>query len=212
MVSAAEDEFTAEIDRLGRALVELRSTEEELVPWPAYVPHVTPDLSQLRGVEDRAACDLMRFAQSFLLLHESCHAVKRAAGEGYGQLEEEIACDRFGIDYLLGRCDAYVPEDGYDRTDVLRKRAMGLFVGLVVIIESTERGLWAPSESHPPVRKRIELLTERVEPCLKDADDPFWVLATCALLSKLRREKRLPEAIPYTDCRDLFSKVVALLA
>ena len=64
------------VDRLGRALADLRSADAGAAPWPADVPQLTPDLSGLRDVEDRTAYELACFAGSFLLLHETCHALK----------------------------------------------------------------------------------------------------------------------------------------
>jgi hypothetical protein len=75
--NAKEDEFMTHVDRLGRALADLRSADAGAAPWPADVPQLTPDLSGLRDIEDRTAYELACFAGSFLLLHETCHALKR---------------------------------------------------------------------------------------------------------------------------------------
>ena len=76
-MNAKEDEFMTHVDRLGRALADLRSADAGAAPWPADVPQLTPDLSGLRDIEDRTAYELACFAGSFLLLHETCHALKR---------------------------------------------------------------------------------------------------------------------------------------
>lgn len=211
-VSASEDKFMAHIDRLGLALVDLRSADAGTMPWPRDVPRLTPDLSELRDKEDRATYDLACFAGAFLLLHETCHALKRARVEPYGGVSEELECDGFAIDQVLNKADAYAAQNGHTTADVVRKRAMGLFLGLIVILESTERGLWAPSQTHPPLQARVQQLLAKVEPILTDTDEPFWVFSTCALLSKLRRQGRLPESMVFTDVRDLFFRVLGLLS
>lgn len=204
------DEYTDRVDRLGEALAALRNAEDSL-PWPDDVPKLTPDLSTLQDEEDVAAYDLARFACTFILLHETCHALKRIDSTPETGIEEEIECDRFAIDFLLSGCDKYAEQHGYDKVKVRRKRSMGVFLGLAVIFESTEYGLWSPSETHPSIYMRLRLVFNAVDPLMPDPDDPVWVYACCMLLSKMRRDRKLPGTIPFTSCRGLFLAILELL-
>lgn len=205
------DRFTAYVDRLNQSLAELRNADAGNNPWPSDVPQLDPELSQLRTKEERVIYELACFACSFLLLHETCHAQKRVREEPQGGIAEEIECDRFAIDFLLAGCDKYAEQNNHSPVEVRRKRAMGLFLGLAVILESTEQGLWSPSESHPSSYDRIKQFVEIVDSGIPDPDDPFWVFALCVLLSKLRRDQRLPLVVDFQSCRDLFFKTLAVL-
>jgi len=54
---------------------------------------------------------------------------------------------------------------------------MELFIGLAVVLESTERSLWVPSESHPPAHVRISQLADIVDSGIPGPADPLWVFA-----------------------------------
>ena len=88
---------------------------------------------------------------------------------------------------------------------------MGVFLALAVTFESKELGLWVPSVSHPSVYERLGGLIRVVEPVLSDWHDDFWVFACSIVLSKARRGNRIPETIPFRDCRDLFDKALELI-
>jgi hypothetical protein len=209
------DAFTQDVDRLTDALMRLREAGEnakvEDHPWPSDVPRLDPTLSNLRGVEDRAVYDLACFGCAFLLLHETHHAQKRLRNEAPGGLAEEMECDRFAISFLYDGCEQYARQHNHSLIEVARKRAMGLLIGLSVVIESTERGLWSPSESHPPVYDRIRQLLDFVGATFTDPDDPFWVFATCVMLSKLRRAGRIPTLIDFDNCRGLAVELLGLM-
>jgi hypothetical protein len=210
-LNSKNDQHLALVDRLGQALAELRTADAGNNPWPPDVPRLDPQLSQLRDKQDRATYDLACFAASFVLLHETCHAQKRARGEAYGGIAEEIECDEYAIDFLLAGCSKYAEKNNYEPPQVYRKRSMGIFLGLAVAFESTERGLWLPSETHPSAHERIKQFVDIVDPNIPEPNDDFWIFACCVLLSMVRRHQRLPETIQFDSCRDLFHKVLAVM-
>jgi hypothetical protein len=132
-------------------------------------------------------------------------------GEPEGSFREEMECDRFAIDFLFSGCSEYAQLNNHTLVEVQRKRAMGLFLGMAVIFESTERGLWSPSPSHPPLYDRAKQLLDVVSESFSDPDEPFWMFATCVLLSKLRRDERRPAVIDFKTCRDLTFTLIGLL-
>jgi hypothetical protein len=202
--NSGSDEVMGYVDRLGVALQELRAAEPGIMPWPEGVPRFTPDLSELRDEEDRAAYDLGCFACAFALLHETRHAILCAEGGQGGGISEEAECDRYAIGLLLDRCDEYSDRCGDDRLMVRRKRAMGVFLGLVIILESTEREQRSRPTTHPSLSDRIDQLLVAVERLDLPPNDHFWIYSVSVLLSKLRREDRPPSPIGYRTFRELF--------
>lgn len=204
------DLYLAQVDRLGEALASLRTAAEN-PPWPSDVPRLDPQLSELRDEEDHAAYDLGCFATAFVLLHESEHAMKRSRGEDYDGIAEELECDRYALGFLLDQCHQYAGQNNYKGIEVLRKRTMGVFLGLAVMFESTEFGLWLPSDSHPSAYERIKQLIQFIDPLITDANDEFWVFASCVMLSKARRDGLLPGKIPFQSPRNLFEKLLEIV-
>ena len=190
------EQFAKEVDRCADALLKLRDGTDGAFPWPNDVPQLTPDLSQLRSKEDRAAYDLGCFAGSFVLLHKSCHALKRIAGLDYDGAAEEMACDSYAIDMLLDGSPEYARQNDVDPLAVVQKRAMGIFLGLIIIFEATERASWAITAGHPSIVSRATALYKRVDSLGLPPNDHFWTYATSVLLSKLRRENHLPTEDP----------------
>ena len=205
------DIYIKHVDRLGEDLTALRTADVGRNPWPSDVPRLDPQLSELRDEEDRAVYDLSCFAAAFVLLHETHHALKRARGETWGGVEEELECDRYATGFLLDRSDAYAIPRNFEPSKVFRKRAMGVFLGLAVTFESTEMGLWLASESHPSAYDRIRQLVQFVDPIISNEDDDFWIFASCVLLSRVRRGSQLPATIRFLSPRDLFYKALELI-
>jgi hypothetical protein len=210
-IFARNDKYISNVDRLDRALRELRIAEIGSNPWPADIPKLDPELSELRDVEDRTAYDLACFSAAFVLLHETSHAIRRAQGEDYGGIAEELASDKFAQDFLLLGCAEYAKQSGQPVAKILKKRAMGAFLGLAVTFESTELGLWLPSDSHPSVYERVNQLVRAVEPHFPDPNHDFWLFATSVLLSKARRGGKLPETLRFQTTRELFDRVLSLM-
>ena len=207
-IDISNDHLASKVDRLSCALGALRDADSGQLHWSTDVPKLTPDLAELRDEEDRIAYDLGLFATAFALLHESCHALKPIDGIAYGGVSEELECDRYAFGMLLGHCDQHAAFKKYNPMLLRRKRAMGAFLGLIVILESTSLGLSAESLTHPPFHDRVQMFTEVAE-CLElSKNDDFWIFATCGLISKLRREDLLPSTVDFDSFRDLFDSML----
>lgn len=207
-IDLATDNAASTVSRLTKALQSFRDAESDQLEWPIDVPILTPDLRHLRDDEDHLAYDLGLFATAFVFLHEAHHTLLRVDGVPYGGIAEELECDRYAIKMLIEECDRHAEIKKYDVVLLRRKRAMGAMLGLIVVMESTDFGLSQESATHPPIGDRIKLMVEAADRLELDANDDFWIYATCSLLSKLRREARLPQTIPFTTFRSLF--IIAL--
>ncbi|MBP9233237.1 MAG: hypothetical protein KBF30_01095 [Hyphomonadaceae bacterium] len=204
-------EAAGRIVRLGAALRTLREAQDERESdWPSDVP-VPPIPPAELDEEDQAAYELACFALSFVMLHESWHALARIAGHDYAGREEELACDSYAAHLLLDRVGDYAKSKAYtpDQTEsVSAKRAIGVFLGLVLMLESTEIGLREPTEDHPAWTERMRAILAIIEGTTADENGSFWVFATSVMLSRLRRDDIEVGIVPYDSARQLFYLVL----
>lgn len=148
---ATGTQHTDLVDRLGAALAALRTADVGNIPWPSDIPQLDPELKRLRDKQDHATTyDLACFAGAFLLLHETCHAQKRVRGEAEGGITKEMECDRFAIEFLITGCDVYAARHHHTPLEVLRKRAMGLFIGLAVVLNPPKKACGSHRRAIPP--------------------------------------------------------------
>lgn len=211
-VGDAGIEAAARIVRLGVALRTLREAEDERESdWPSDVPKPPVPPAELDGEEDQAAYELACFALSFVMLHESWHALERIAGRDYAGRDEEFACDSYAAHMLLDRVEEYATSRAYtpaQTESVSSKRAIGVFLGLVLMLESTEIGLRAPTENHPAWTARMRAVLTIIEATTADEDGNFWVFATSVMLSRLRRDNIEVGVVQYGSARQLFYLVL----
>lgn len=207
-VGDAGVQVAARIDRLGAALRTLRDAQaEQDAEWPADVPIPPEPPAEFADIEDQAAYELACFALSFVMLHESWHALERIAGRDYTGRDEERACDSYAAHLLVDQVHDYATSKSYDpdqTQSVIAKRAIGVFLGLVIILESTEIGLREPTENYPAWTERARAMLAIVEPFLTDENDNFWVFSTSVLLSRLRRDGIDVGSVHYESARQLF--------
>jgi hypothetical protein len=117
-------------------------------PWPLAVPF--PEVvieAQARGdpslsVEQTAIKDLALFAISYILLHELRHFAFNSGRDGISRVQEELACDEFAVDQILGHAARWNPTDGstVEAAKVVFKRSLGLLVGFFVLHAITAQG------------------------------------------------------------------------
>jgi hypothetical protein len=199
----------AEADRsLDAALAkaeELRLIEDvERFDWPSDT--IDPETSP-KTVEDRAIVDLVKMAAAYIFLHEVRHLIFQNAGDRPANPpDEEIACDRFGRDFLLDNIPDYCAISGDAESAVVNKRLGGLALGSFILLRITKN--WVGSESHPPLSARLRelLMTNRAAPTMG-----AWDYVCCLLLGVLRREQKLPPKLAFLDPPELFEKLVHLV-
>jgi hypothetical protein len=208
-VGDAGQRARARVSELGEALRRLRDAETEQAEWPADVPIPNPT-AVFEDTEDQAAFELACFALTFVLLHECYHALQRIAGVDYQGSVEELACDAYAAHFIIDHAHQYSVGMGYDKHQqqtVLDKRAIGTFLGLVLMLETTEIGLRTPTETHPAWIERVRAITAIIDPIVSHNCD-FWVYATSVMLSRLRREGLDIGSMPYKNVRALFNSAL----
>ena len=127
--------------------------------WPERVP--VPGQTAFANKREKAAYDLICFAAAYVFLHEMKHVMFRHPSEPrLSDHKEEMACDLFAREFLLGHAAEYARDFGWNCDDVLRKRAIGILVANFVFLAVTPMGLWWGSEKHPPLAKRLRQIIE----------------------------------------------------
>lgn len=207
-VGHAGVEATRRIIRLSEALRQIRDLHNrDEGGWPNDVPLPRRSCAEFVEVEDRAVCEICCLASAFIFLHECHHALERVAGRDYAGREEELACDGYAARFLLDRVECFAVSRNYTLTQAGTakiKRAIGVFLGLVLMLESTEKGLRGPTDSHPAWTDRVRAILAIIENTLNDNDGHFWVFATSIMLSHLRRQGIDIGVAPYGSARELF--------
>ena len=201
-------------ERLAGLLAEARELgnleQAEHFTWPAAV--ATPEEKNFDRVR-QAAHDLALFARAFAVLHEMKHFMykqeypEKTTGRP-NEHDEEILCDKFAADFLIGEIDEYAPGHNWSSADVLRKRAMGMAVSAFVLLERTPSDRWCGSESHPSLATRLDQIITSID---LPGDDHFWFCAASLLLAKLREENKLAESVAFADLKDLPRKLILRL-
>ncbi|MCD2176094.1 phage exclusion protein Lit family protein [Rhizobium sp. C4] len=195
---AAFDEALSAVAALAEAL----SIDE--VPLPAGVP-IPASGVRSGGVAEQAGFDLACMAAAYTFLHEVRHVLlAKADGETLAPVEEEIECDRFARDMMLGRVDEYARDHQTDPAAVAAKRSLGILFAKLSIVAITPPSQRLGSETHPPVRDRIR---SAVDAAPDPAPDWFWLAAAGAAAALTRglavREGNQLEPVPFHQFSDL---------
>jgi hypothetical protein len=174
--------------------------------WPAEVPNpravLAPDGAAL-NTEDKAAFDLTMIGGAFVFLHEIRHVIYARGGARPSPRDEELQCDAFAHEFLLGGVDDYGAKTGEDPARVLTKRAMGIALGAFFVYEITPREGLSGNDAYPHFADRVEELILRVP---VPADSDFWIFACTLLLAVVRRRHRaveLTDTQPKNACASL---------
>ena len=187
------------------AMAFLNAPVLDMALWPP-VPKPRDILSASN--EEQLVNDLVHHAVSFFYFHELRHFLLAKEGKVLEPIEEELECDRWAAEQLLGRSHDYRPAPGQPSQDsalVKSKRAMGVALGTAAIAHIQQLGLWETSQTHPAVATRFLALSSSLN---LDKDDYYWNLACTFTLASLRRKGRLPTSIPFSDLRDLFQRLL----
>lgn len=168
-------------------------------PWPDYVPHPQDVLAaQDRGdsgqsIEHVAVKDLSLFALSYILSHELRHLLFNSGREGVSPLDEELACDEFAVEMILGRANEWRPNDGsdVDSSKVLLKRSLGLFIGFFVLHAFTPDGHRGAQWNYPSLLARLKIIVNAIT--LPD-DHDVWLVGITLLHELYGDPKAVPRA------------------
>jgi Peptidase U49 len=207
--SHGQAEADADIDRLlARARAFRNTTDLDAEPWPDGVPEPS-ERNEFDNAQDKAAFDLLCIAGAYIFLHEIQHVrFEREGNKPPNPRDQEDACDEYAREYLLGKVEEYASSTGEPADKVMAKRALGIAVAKVLILEITPAEQWAGSESHSSVGKRVrEFLASLRNPL----PDYFWISVASFLAAICRSRGRLPERIPFDTPRELALKLADIL-
>ena len=150
------------------------------VPFPADVINAQDDQTAHIPVEAAAVKDLSLFAIAYILLHEIRHIGFNSERAGLARAQEELACDEFAIDQILGRAATWLPTNGsvVSPEQIIFKRSMGLLVGFFALHGLTPNGLRGPQRNYPPLSERLIAIVDRI--ALPD-DHQLWLFGSTLL-------------------------------
>jgi hypothetical protein len=174
--------------------------------WPADVP---PPGTESFSVPDKAAFDLVCIATAYVFLHEIKHIAFANDADGpTDPIAEEIACDRFALDFLLSGVRTFAAEIEKPADEVLAKRVAAIALAAFVVIEVTPPAAWSGSGSHPPLVERLKDIFATVE--IPPTGYP-WNIGAALLLAKLRVPGRQIPQLIFADEKTLFEQLILLL-
>jgi hypothetical protein len=189
---------------LNEYLRELQNAEHLPEAWPAEVPIPTEDRQNFSADEHHAAYEFACVGLGFILLHEAKHALINIAGQAFESIDEELECDKFGAEMILS--------PPADDARLRLKRALGVFVGLTVVLESTDVGVTRESQTHPTWVQRVNSVLPFIKTYGFPQNHEFWVFATSIMLSKLRRMGLDMPNTDFSSEEDPFYKVLEELS
>jgi len=179
VLGVSPDHFNALI----RAVTELGEVERiRDFKWPAAAPH--PSRGKPSNLYGAMTFDLLVMAAAYVFLHEVEHVrLRSSSGKELSPKEEELVCDTFARETLLGRIQDYSMESGYALDILTTKRAMSIALASFLLFVITPSKLWGGSDAHPPVLERIKALTNSLA---LPPSDHFWIYLSSLLIAYLR--------------------------
>ena len=145
--------------------------------WPNCVPE--PSKGKPRDINGSMVFDLLCIGGAYCFLHEIKHVMFKSISSSIKVHDEEMQCDAFAREFLLGNIAVYSKESGYDIEAVKTKRAMSIGLTFLLLLVLTPNNRWFGSDSHPPIFDRISALTGYLE---LSEDSYFWCYLSCILL------------------------------
>lgn len=150
--------------------------------WPGAI--ACPDGGRPTDTEGSATFDLICMSGAYVFLHEMKHIAFASEDSAPNEPhEEELACDQFAEQMMLGELESYSRQSGYDLGRLKSKRAMSITLALFYMLVITPRNSWSGTETHPSIKKRIISMVERLS--ISD-DDVLWLYMSSLFLSHLR--------------------------
>ncbi len=184
----AEDEGLPEVERdykerLAAAALYLQAVDPDSAPWPPDVPRPVVNREDI-GADPQlmASFDLTVLAAAAILAHELYHVVLYVDGRRPAdRRDEENACDAWARDFLLA---SVTDTSSVDLVRVLRKRAMAIAVGGLILYEITPEWDRGGCRDYFSIATRLRTLLRATK--LPD-DDPFWIFLAALLVGVCRR-------------------------
>lgn len=202
-LSAVETQFE---DCLYVAKSMVLAANADEVAWPSGIPMPLADRTSLADKQDRATFDLVCLATAYAFFHELRHVMfLQDRNMPLSRPDEEIACDAWAREFLTAKIGVYVQSSGEPLDAVLRKRSIGLALGVFILHEITPRLGHAGTDEYPPIADRIDALLHNTRLA---ENDHFWIFSAAVLVAVLRRRSKSP-SIACSNARSLCERLIA---
>ena len=145
--------------------------------WPNGVPE--PSKGKPKDVNGSMVFDLLCIGEAYCFLHEIKHVMFKSETSTIEPHDEEMQCDAFARQFLLGNIDDYSRESGYAIEAVKTKRAMSIGLTALLLLVLTPNEQWFGTDSHPSILDRIVALTDYLQ---LSEDSYFWSYLSSILL------------------------------
>lgn len=191
-----EDEYKKLIDS-AYGLAE--TNNPEAYEWPNNVP--SPDGRKPTDERGGAIFDLICMSGAYVFLHEMKHiALSQDNNAPDDMHDEELECDNFASEMLLGDIESYSIQSGDDLARLKSKRAMAISFALFYLLVFTPKGSWAGSQTHPNICNRISAVVDRMS---IPENDIMWLVMSSILLAYLRYLNIKDLQIEFKTLREL---------
>ena len=178
----ADDQFSKLIDTVEH----LKNAESEYdFTWPHGIPK--PEDGKPRNIEQAAIFDLVLMATAYVFLHELKHVIFEAEGNApEDPTEEEMQCDAFASDMMLGQIKKYSESSGYPENKVRMKRSIGIALGSTFLAVATPTVNLSGTKSHPPVHKRWSATLGSIQ---LEENDFYWLYFASLAIALLKHKQ-----------------------
>lgn len=156
----AESSYERLIDSI-KELISIKRLNEYL--WPTDVPQ--PYKGKPNDTEGSAIFDLNCMATAYIFLHEIQHVKLRQEGiGGLDPIDEELQCDKFAREMLLGNLEKYSEDSGYSLEKLKSKRAMSIALASFLLLVITPKQSWGGTRSQSSVLGPYKTASDRIPP------------------------------------------------
>lgn len=192
--------------RLAKELANAECLED--FDWPNDVPYPVEG-APYETINDKAIFDLVCMAGAYIFLHEIRHSlIWQSATTPMSMISEEVECDHFALNMMIGRIPKYSAESGYPKEHVLAKRLLGIIFAKIVILVVTPQSRWKSSSDHPPVANRIRTILDAADDSIPE---DFWLASAAILVALAEYFRLLNSPVAFTSSRDLAYKMCELI-
>jgi len=198
-----ESEYSAIIKSID-ALLTLENVED--FKWPDGLP--IPAAERPANEQDALVYDLICMATAYIFLHEIQHIRFSSAAETPSPHQEELGCDKYARELMLGNIAEYAKDSGYPLCKLKTKRGMSLALASFFLLVLTPKNLWEGSVSHPSLNKRMNALADYAD--IPD-NDSTWLYFACLIIAHLKHQQHHSGKIQFSSYKELCSQLIGLL-